>query len=214
MPTTNLSPERNGRARTGYGHRRHLSFWNTICRRAYDVGMKIAKCLLPAALFFLYAALPAHANDLSLFGGTQNPGSLTLRTVTTGALVSPRTFGVFGIRFSQGHIVGSEHTFAYSPNFLSTQHSAIIYHSNLLVQAPLPVFQPYASAGLGTIWVRGSGLQAVTGAKFAFNYGGGVKLKFAGPLVAQIDARGYSVHGINAQTLNVVEVSVGILFSF
>ena len=118
------------------------------------------------------------------------------------------------MRFSHGRVVGSEHTLAYSPNFISSQHSAIIYNSNFMVQAPLPRVRPYATAGLGTVYVRGNGLQAVTGAKFAVNYGGGVKVKLTGPLGAQLDARGYTVRSIDAQTLHVLEVSVGLVFSF
>jgi hypothetical protein len=182
---------------------------------SHDVYMKTVKCLLFLPLLCLFVAAPSHANDLTLFGGTQNPGSLTLRSVS-GAIVAarPRTFGTFGIRFSHGRVVGSETTFAYSPNFVSSQHSAIIINSNLMVQAPLPVVRPYATAGLGTFYVRGSGLQAVTGAKFAVNYGGGAKVKLAGPLGAQLDARGYTIFSMNAQTLHVLEVSVGLVFSF
>ena len=177
--------------------------------------MKNAKYFLLLSLFCLFVAVPIHANDLTLFGGSQNPGSMTLQSVG-GAIVAtePRSFGTFGIRFSHGRVVGSEHTLAYSPNFLSSQHSAIIYNSNFMVQAPLPVVRPYATAGLGTVYVRGNGLQAVTGAKFAVNYGGGVKVKLAGPLGAQLDARGYTIRSINAQTLHVLEVSLGLVFSF
>ena len=177
--------------------------------------MKTLKCFALLALFCLFVAVPIHANDLTLFGGTQNPGSLTLQSVG-GAIVAarPSTFGTFGMRFSHGRVVGSEHTLAYSPNFLSGQHSAIIYNSNLMVQAPLPRVRPYATAGLGTVYVRGNGLQAVTGAKFAVNYGGGLKVKLTGPLGVQLDARGYTIRSLNAQTLHVLEVSVGLVFSF
>jgi hypothetical protein len=177
--------------------------------------MKSAKYFLLLSLFCLFVAVPIHANDLTLFAGSQNPGSMTLQSVG-GAIVAagPRNFGTFGIRFSHGRVVGSEHTLAYSPNFLSSQHSAIIYNSNLMIQAPLPIVRPYATAGLGIVHVRGNGLQAVTGAKFAVNYGGGVKVKLAGPLGAQLDARGYTIRSLNAQTLHVLEVSVGLVFSF
>jgi hypothetical protein len=177
--------------------------------------MKSAKRFLLLPLLCLFAAVPIHANDLTLFGGVQNPGSLTLRSAT-GAIVAagPRTFGTFGMRFAHGRVVGSETTFAYSPNFLSSQHSAIIFNSNLMLQAPLPVVRPYATAGLGTVYVRGSGLQAVTGAKFALNYGGGLKVKLAGPLGVQLDGRGYTLFSIDTQTLHVLEVSIGLVFSF
>jgi hypothetical protein len=184
-------------------------------RVCYDVCMKSVKRFLLLPLLCLFAAIPIHANDLTLFGGTQNPGSLTLRSAT-GAIVAarPATFGTFGIRFAHGRVVGSETTFAYSPNFISSQHRAIILNSNLMVQAPLPVVRPYATAGLGTVYIRGSGLQAVTGAKFALNYGGGAKVKLVGPLGAQLDARGYTIYSIDAQKAHVLEVSVGLVFSF
>jgi hypothetical protein len=178
--------------------------------------MKNVKRFFLLPLLYLAAAVPIHAaNDFTIFGGTQNPGSLSLRTVS-GAIVAagPRNFGTFGIRVSHGHVIGSEHTFQYSPNFLSSQHSAIIFHSNFIVQAPLPVVRPYATAGLGTVYVRGSGLQAVTGGKFAVNYGGGLKVKLAGPLGVQLDGRGYSIFGIDSQTAKVLEVSAGLVFSF
>lgn len=184
-------------------------------RVCYDVCMKSVKRFFLFPLLCLFAAVPIHANDLTLFGGTQNPGSLTLRSAT-GAIVAarPATFGTFGVRFAHGRVVGSETTLAYSPNFISSQHRAIILNSNLMVQAPLPVVRPYATAGLGTVYVRGSGLQAVTGAKFALNYGGGAKVKLVGPLGAQLDARGYTIYSMDTQTLHVLEVSVGLVFSF
>ncbi len=121
------------------------------------------------------------------------------------------------MRFSHGRVIGSEHSIAYSPNFLSSQNSAIIYHSNFMVQAPLPRVRPYATAGLGIVYVTGDelqGFQAVTGTKFAVNYGGGVKVKVAGPVGVQLDARGYTIRSISDETLHVLEVSVGLVFSF
>ena len=165
-------------------------------------------------------AVPTHAADLTIFGGMQHPGELTLRSVvdnSTTIPLDPRNFGTFGIRVTQARVFGSEHTLAYSPNFISSDNSAIIYNSNLMVQAPLGVVRPYATAGLGTVYVRGemvSALEAITGAKFAINYGGGVKFKLAGALGGQFDARGYSLTGVQSERLNVLEVSVGVVFSF
>jgi opacity protein-like surface antigen len=177
--------------------------------------MKTLRCCALLALFGFFTAVPSRANDLTLYGGTQNPGSLTLRSASGAVLaVRPKTFGTFGLRFAHGRVIGSETTFAYSPNFLSSDHSAIILNSNLMVQAPLPIVRPYATAGLGIVYVRGSGLQSVTGAKFALNYGGGLKIKLAGPLGVQLDGRGYSLFGMDAQTLRVLEASVGLVFSF
>jgi hypothetical protein len=171
--------------------------------------------LLVPIVFCLFVVGPIRADDLTLFGGTQNPGSFTLRSAGGAILAAkPATFGTFGIRFSHGRVLGSETTLAYSPNFLSSQHSAFIFNSNLSVQAPLPVVRPYVTAGLGTVYVRGSGLQGVTGAKLAANYGGGLKVKLVGPLGVQLDGRGYTIFSIDSQRLRVLEVSAGLVFSF
>jgi hypothetical protein len=176
--------------------------------------MKSARYLLFTLVCFLLAA-PLHADDFTLFGGMQDPGSLTLQSATNALIaVRPATFGTFGVRFARGRVFGSESTFAYSPNFLSSQHSAFVLNTNLMVQAPLPRVRPYATAGLGTVYVTGSGLQAATGAKFALNYGGGLKINLVGPLGIQLDSRGYSIFSINSQTAKALEASVGVMFSF
>jgi hypothetical protein len=171
-------------------------------------------------IFLALTAVPVYAADLTIFGGMQHPGKLTLRSVvdnSTTIPLDPRDFGTFGIRVSQGRIIGTEVTLAYSPNFISCDNSALIFNSNLMVQAPLAIVRPYGTVGLGTVYVRGdtiSALDAITGAKFAINYGGGVKFTLAGPLGGQFDARGYSLSNVQNERMNMVEVSVGIVFSF
>ena len=165
-------------------------------------------------------AVSLPAADFTIFGGMQHPGKLTLRSAvdsSTTIPVDPRKFGTFGIRVSQGRVFGSEHTFAYSPNFISSDNHAIIYNSNLMIQAPLVVVRPYVTAGLGTFYVRGattSALEEITGAKLAINYGGGVKFKLSGPLGGQFDARGYTLRNVQNERLNVFEVTVGVVLSF
>jgi len=182
------------------------------------VDMIIIRCSL---LFLLVlAAVSLHAADFTIFGGMQHPGKLTLRSVldnTTTIPLDPRNFGTFGIRVSAGRVIGNETTLAYSPNFISSDNSAVILNSNLIVQAPLDDVRPYATVGLGTIYIRSdtiSALEAVTGGKFAVNYGGGVKFKLAGPVGGQFDARGYTLTSVQSERFNVLEVSVGIVFSF
>ena len=168
-------------------------------------------------LFLLvFTAVPIHASDLTLFAGAQRPGKLTLRSAASGTttLLGSRSFGTYGIRVSHGRVVGSEHTLAYSPNFISGEKSAIIYNSNFIVHIPLGIVRPYATAGLGTMYVRGDALEVLKGGKFAVNYGGGVKFKLAGPVGGQIDARGYTLPSVLNETLNVLEVSVGVAFTF
>lgn len=172
-------------------------------------------------LLFLLAltTVPVSAADFTIYGGMQHPGKLTLRSVadnSTTIPLDPRKVGTFGIRISQGRVVGSEHTLAYSPNFISSDNNAIIYNSNLIIQAPPGIVRPYVTAGLGTVYIRGettTALEEVTGAKLAINYGGGVKFS-PGPVGVQFDARGYTLHNVQSERLNVLEVSVGVVFSF
>jgi hypothetical protein len=167
---------------------------------------------------------PASASDITVFGGLQRQGKLTLRsapstTVNFLRTINSTNFGVFGVRFAQGRVFGSEHTLAFAPNFIDADTKAIIYNSNFMVQAPLPVVRPYGTVGLGLIGTSGDGL-GVFGTKFAINYGGGVKFVPAGPVGMQIDVRGYSVpstefkvFSTQNQTVNFLEVSVGVVFA-
>jgi hypothetical protein len=167
---------------------------------------------------------PARASDITVFGGLQRQGSLTLRsapgtTVNLLREINASNFGVFGVRFGHGRILGGEHTLAFAPNFIDADTKAIIYNSNVLVQAPLPIARPYATAGLGLIGTSGDGL-GVFGTKFAINYGGGFKFVPAGPVGLQIDVRGYTVPSAEfriftteSQNVNFLEVSVGIVFA-
>jgi len=158
----------------------------------------------------------AQTKDLTLFAGVQFPGNISLSKTTSGVqqtLTDPANVGAFGVRFGRAKVFGHEETVAYAPNFLDSDSKAVIFNSNILVQAPFPVLKPYVTAGMGSIISWGSGLGDV-GSKFALNYGGGLKVKPAGPVGFRIDARGYSVFGIQSQTLKMGEVSVGVLFSF
>jgi len=150
------------------------------------------------------------AADITLFTGVQNPGKLTINNVVRDTELG----GVFGARFSGGQVIGFEQTLAYSPKFLESGQRAFNMQSNLHVGIPAGRVVPYATAGVGLITTWGDSLLDL-GTKFAFNYGGGIKLRnLAGPLGVRFDVRGYSVPGVFSQTLNFVEGSVGLLFSF
>jgi len=169
-------------------------------------------------IVFALLSIPAFAEnrDLTLFAGAQFPGKLTLSPVgsgTTQTLSSPTNSGLFGLRYGRGSILGHEETIAYSSGFLDSRSKALIMNGNMVVQAGLPVVKPYVTAGLGTIVTWGSAISDV-GTKFAVNYGGGLKIKPAGPVGIRIDARGYSAFGVFDQTLKIGEVTVGVLFSF
>ena len=153
------------------------------------------------------------AADITLFTGVQNPGKLTINNVVRDTKLG----GVFGARFSGGQVIGFEQTLAYSPNFLESGRRAFNTQSNLHVGIPAGHVVPYATAGVGLITTFGDSLLNLgdIGTKFAVNYGGGIKFRnLAGPLGVRIDVRGYSVPGVFSQTLNFVEGSIGLLFSF
>lgn len=167
-------------------------------------------------LFFVLVGMRAQgsrAADITLYTGVQNPGKLTINNLVTDTKLG----GVFGARFGGGRVIGFEQTLAFSPNFLESGRRAFTTQSNLQVGIPAGRVVPYATAGVGLITTFGDSLLRLgdIGTKFAFNYGGGIKFrKLAGPLGVRVDVRGYSVPGVFSQTLNFVEGSVGLLFSF
>jgi hypothetical protein len=174
-----------------------------------------------AALFavvFLMMSVSAFAADLALFVGSQDPGTVTLNSVpdaggtVTQIVRNPLRAGTFGIRFGGGTTVGHEETISYTHHFIDSNSSAVIINSNLIVTVPLPVVKPYFTAGIGTYIVSGSGISDI-GSKFAYNYGGGVKV-LPGPVGVQGDVRGYTLTGVNGNNMHIVEVSVGLLFHF
>ena len=165
-------------------------------------------------LVFLMLSLPASAGDFTLFGGVQHPGNITLRDSASSVanqLRNPINVGVMGLRGGHGGVWGGEYTLAYAPNFLDSNSKAFIVNSNVRIQAPTPIVRPYATAGFGWVFTSGEGVSDI-GTKFAVNYGGGVKI-FA-PVGLRIDVRGYSVPSVQDQTLNLVEVSLGVVFGF
>jgi hypothetical protein len=175
--------------------------------------------LLTALVLFAVPAL-AQNNDITLFAGAQFPGSITLRsapgTAVSGAtdiLSDPLNAGLFGLRIGHGRVWGGEHTLAYTSKFLDGNSKSFIYNSNIRIQAPLPVLKPYATAGLGTILSWGSGVSDI-GAKFAVNYGGGVKIIPAGPIGLNVGVRGYAIPKVQSQTLTLTEVTAGIVIAF
>src|SRR5229473_94626 len=168
--------------------------------------MKTLGCFL--MLTWILAAVPAYAaSDLTIFGAAHHQGKLTLQgatqSATTTTNLDPRTFGVFGVRYSHGRVIGGEHTLAYAPNFLISGGRALIYNSDLLIQAPLPKVTPYVTAGLGTIFTWSSSNSGITqavgdiGTKFAINYGGGLKITPAGPVGVRFDIRGYTLPSVS-----------------
>ena len=200
--------------------------------------MKTLGCFL--LLLCVLAAVPAYGgSDLTIFGAAQHQGQLTLQaatqTATTPQNLDPHTFGVFGIRYSHGNIIGGEHTLAYAPNFIASNGRAFIYNSDLLVQAGFPKIKPYAAAGLGAIftWAKSqpNNQPAVgdIGTKFAVNYGGGLKIMPAGPVGVNFNIRGYTLPSVSFnlpasiagqtvkttnQSVSFFEYGFGVVFKF
>jgi hypothetical protein len=170
-------------------------------------------------------SVPAFATEIDVtgFGGINRQGTLTLKsapgsTVNLIRTLNSTNFGVFGVRVGHGRVFGGEHTLAFSPNFIDADTKAFIYNSNVLLQAPLPVVRPYATAGLGLIHTWGQSL-GVFGTRFAVNYGGGVKFLPSGPVGVRVDVRGYSIPSTEfrvfrteSQRIDYLEASVGIVF--
>jgi hypothetical protein len=205
--------------------------------------MKNFGCFL--LLICVLSTIPAYADgDLTLFGAAQHQGKLTLQsassTAGTPSNFNPGTFGMYGVRIAHGKVFGGEHTIAYVPDFLGGGAKAIVYNSDILLQAPLPKVTPYATAGMGSIFTWGSNSAgqpdiSKIGTKFALNYGGGIKVFPAGPVGVRFDIRGYAVPSAKfnlpspasiitgtaagtvqsqSQTLNMLEVGFGVVFKF
>ena len=173
-----------------------------------------------------------HAQDFTVFGGFHHPGTLTLSSGVGGVgraigvpslsspgdlpgfKIDPKDFGIFGMRlYRSASPLGLEHTVAYSPNFIDSDGNAFLISTNLRVELPAPIFRPYATAGGGLVRAGGRGL-ASFGAKFSFNYGGGLNVEVMAPAGLRFDARMYSIRGIEGHPLNVLEASVGIFVGF
>jgi hypothetical protein len=200
--------------------------------------MKILGCFL--VVMCVLATMPVYAaSDFTIFGAAQHQGKLTFQTATqtatTTSNLDPRTFGMFGIRYGHGNVIGGEHTLAYAPNFLVTGGRALIYNSDLRIQAPLPKVTPYATAGLGAVFTWSSTNNALNqpftdiGTKFAINYGGGLKIFPGGPVGVRFDIRGYTLPSVSFnipasianqtvkttnQNINFFEYGVGVVFKF
>jgi hypothetical protein len=165
------------------------------------------------------------AGDLTVFTGFQKAGRLTLSNTpgTISGVVTGDTNwgGVFGMRYSGGRILGFEPSIGFSPNFLNSSVSALDVQGNLILNAPLPGFTPYATVGAGLVGSWGDSVKSI-GTKFAINYGGGVKIKnLAGPIGIRFDLRGYTTtnafggdSSFAKQNVNFLEGTIGLLISF
>jgi hypothetical protein len=179
----------------------------------------IIRPFILAVMASILAAPAAQAQDLTIFAGGLLPGEVRFHDVPTSLDKSP----IFGVRVSTGFAAALrlEHTLAFSNDLLfpSNQQGVtgargFILNSNLLVNIPLGIAVPYATAGLGLISQFGSNNLPV-GTKFAINYGGGLKFpKVLGPAGLRFDARGYTATGVFSRSMNMFEISAGLMFGF
>ncbi len=176
--------------------------------------------ILPLAFAGLLLFTPALcAQDLTIFAGGMFPGNANPSDVPTMLDNGP----IFGVRLSTGFavILRLEHTLAFSNDFLFphnepgvTSAKGLLFNSNLLVNIPAGKAVPYVTAGLGFIRQYGSSNLPV-GTKFAVNYGGGLKfLKLFGPAGLRFDARGYTATGVFSHSVNMFELTAGIIIGF
>ena len=153
------------------------------------------------------------AGDATIYTGFQNPGKLTIDN----AVRDTKLGAVVGGRISVGKLIGFEQTLAYSPNFLESGNRAYNIQSNFMVSLPTGRITPYGTAGIGLITTTDRAIFEFEnfGSKFTVNYGGGIKFhNLAGPIGLRFDLRGYSVPRVFNQTLNFIEGTVGIMFSW
>ncbi len=177
--------------------------------------------MFPAAVA-LFFACQAQAADLSLYAGYLNPGGVSLNNLFNNNFLI-RGSGTYGGRFEVDfhRFLGLEENIAFAPNLIQPQFfgtgndvHGFFYHSNLVLNVPLGHMIPFATAGMGLIKPFGPDLRPF-GTRFAFNYGGGVKfVHIAGPIGLRFDVRGYSVPDVNTRTLNMIEASGGLIFTF
>jgi hypothetical protein len=181
------------------------------------MSLRPGRHLMGACLTLAISAAGASAADLTFYFGGIKPGTLTIENVRT-ALDSS---SIYGVRLSTGIVplLAAEHTLAFSADFIPRRLADIkdakgfIYNSNLNLNISVGKVVPYLTAGMGV--VRQYGGDDPIGTKFAINYGGGLKFtRLAGPLGLRFDTRGYTALGVFSGTLNLFEVSGGILLSF
>ena len=177
-------------------------------------------CYLPICLaLLLFFAPAARGQDITVFAGGQMPGKVTAEDL----LIALDNGPIYGVRISTGFaaFLRLEHTFAFSNDFLFPDQppgvdrsKGFLFNSNLLANIPVGKVVPYATVGLGLIHQYGSENLPV-GTKFAINYGGGLKfLKLLGFAGMRFDARGYTAIGVFSRSVNIFEISGGLLISF
>lgn len=190
--------------------------------------MRALKIFLCSAII-LASISTLYAGEAILFGGTQKPGKLEFNSDVVSVPVDMLEGGygsTYGFRYSKGGIIGIEESISFSPRFARGGVRAFQMDTNLLVQAPGRV-APYATAGIGFIATWGQNFpdeaDPVEMASFAFNlgreftinYGGGIKFRRClGPMGFDFDVRGYTIPSARDGSLNLIQTSLGLVFTW
>jgi hypothetical protein len=182
-------------------------------------GRNFQRLVWTIAAAFLMAA-PLQAADFTFYVGGVVPGTVTYQSLKTSLDNSP----IYGFRLATNFIpyFGLEHTLGFSSDYLFPRSvtdikdaHGIVYNSNIILNFPVKIKStiPYVTAGAGLIHQYGDADMPV-GTKFAFNYGGGLKFpNLAGPLGLRFDMRGYRTAAIFSDSLNMFEITGGVLLS-
>jgi hypothetical protein len=177
----------------------------------------LARCFLSLVGVITLSVVNLHASDLTFFIGGVKSGSISYHNVQTSLDGSP----VWGVRYGKPFVphFGMEHTLAFSSDYLFPRSTSIkeakgfVYNSNLIFHLTAGKIVPYVTFGAGFLRQYGEADMAV-GTKFAFNYGGGLKLlRLIGPLGVRADLRGYRA-GMFSNKLNIFEASAGLVLSW
>jgi hypothetical protein len=190
--------------------------------------MKVPTILL-CSVILLMTVSSLQAGEAVLYGGFQKPGEITF---TSADAQIPRDMleggfgGTFGLRLSGGRIIGLEQNLSFSPRFARSGVHAFQSDTNLLLQAPTRI-APYVTVGLGYIVTWGqdypenlspselASFAFSMGNKFAYNYGGGIKFRRClGPVGLNFDVRGYTIPDAREDSLNFIQSSLGLVFSW
>ena len=170
----------------------------------------------------------AATGQFSLYAGYLNQGgNLSFTTVNNGVTntLHLRGSALYGARveFDFHRVIGLEENVGFSPRLFNSGFSlpepsadtrGLLYSSNLVLNIPLGRFVPYATGGVGFLKPWGSGFKPFD-ARFAGNYGGGLKLdRLIGPMGLRFDVRGWSVANVFSRTLNMLEATGSVTFSW
>ncbi len=180
--------------------------------------------LLASAFAILFAAGQARAQggQFTLFAGYLNPGNVTVPNVREA--LDFRGTGLYGARaeFDFHRVIGLEENVAFSPRLFNptlvptdaSNARGFLESTNLVLNIPIGRFVPFVTGGLGFMKPWGSDFFTMD-TKLAGSYGGGVKLdRLVGPVGLRFDVRGWSVANVGDRTLNMLEASGGLTFTW